>query len=79
MLSSEGGTLLLSETVTMLRSRDVILRKPALFWCMVHVLVSVIIPVFLFTNPSSRTGYDTRSIVKQSLTGVISEFFFLLD
>ena len=33
------------ETVTMLRSRDVILRWPASFLCMIHVPVSVIISV----------------------------------
>ena len=27
-------------------------------------------------NPSARTGYDTRSIFKRSLTGLISEFSF---
>ena len=30
----------------------------------------------LFTNPSARAGYDTRSILKQSLTGLNSEFSF---
>ena len=30
-------------------------------------------------NPSARAGYDTRSIFKRSLTGLNSEFFFLLD
>ena len=29
---------------------------------------------FIFTNPSARAGYDTRSILKQSLTGLNSEF-----
>ena len=33
----------------------------------------------LFTNPSARAGYDTRSIFKRSLTGLNSEFFLLLD
>ena len=28
----------------------------------------------LFTNPSARAGYDTRSIFKRSLTGLNSEF-----
>ena len=28
----------------------------------------------LFTNPSARVGYDTRSIFKRSLTGLNSEF-----
>ena len=45
MLSFEGGTLLLREMVTMLKSRDVIHRGPTSFWCMIHVPVSVIIPV----------------------------------
>ena len=30
----------------------------------------------LFTNPSTRAGYDTRSIFKRSLTGLNSEFSF---
>ena len=30
----------------------------------------------IFTNPSARAGYDTRSIFKQSLTGLNSEFSF---
>ena len=29
---------------------------------------------YIFTNPSSRTGYDTWSIFKRSLTGLNSEF-----
>ena len=34
------------------------------------------IDIILFTNPSARAGYDTRSIFKQSLTGLNLEFFF---
>ena len=30
----------------------------------------------LFTNPSARAGYDTRSSFKRSLTGLNSEFSF---
>ena len=30
----------------------------------------------IFTNPSARTGYDTRSILNRSLTGLNSEFSF---
>ena len=30
----------------------------------------------LFTNPSARAGYDTRSIFKRSLTGLNSKFSF---
>ena len=33
-------------------------------------------PFILFTNPSARAGYDTRSIFKRSLTGLNSEFSF---
>ena len=29
---------------------------------------------YIFTNPSARAGYDTRSIFQQSLTGLNSEF-----
>ena len=32
--------------------------------------------LILFTNPSARAGYDTRSIFKRSFTGFNSEFSF---
>ena len=32
----------------------------------------------IFTNPSARAGYDTRSIFKRSLTGLNSEYSFSL-
>ena len=32
--------------------------------------------LIIFTNPSTRAGYDTRSIFKRSLTGLNSEFYF---
>ena len=32
--------------------------------------------LILFTNPSARAGYDTRSIFKRSLAGLNSEFSF---
>ena len=34
--------------------------------------------VILFTNPSARARYDTRSIFKRSLTG-LNSVFLLLD
>ena len=34
--------------------------------------------MYIFTNPSAQAGYDTRSIFKQSLTGLNSEFSFSL-
>ena len=33
-------------------------------------------PLYIFTNYSTRVGCDTRSTLKGSLTGLISEFFF---
>ena len=45
MFSFKGGTLLLKEMVTMLRSRGVIPRGPVSFWCMIYVPVSVIMTV----------------------------------
>ena len=36
----------------------------------------LILVIILFTNPSARAGYDTRSIFKRSLTGLNSEFSF---
>ena len=32
--------------------------------------------VIIFTNPTARAGYDTRSIFKRSLPGLNSEFSF---
>ena len=42
-------------------------------WFICKCLIVIII---LFTNPSARAGYDTRSIFKRSLTGLSSEFSF---
>ena len=33
--------------------------------------------IIIFTNPSARAGYDTRSIFKRILTGLNSELSFL--
>ena len=38
--------------------------------------VNAYLSLLIFTNPSAQTGYDTRSIFKQSLTGMNSEFSF---
>ena len=56
MLSFENPTLLFREIVKPLRSTDVIHRRLASFWCMIHVPVLVIIPVLkkkalLFDSP----------------------------
>ena len=39
-------------------------------------IMCVCLCVVLFTNPSARAGYDTRSIFKRSLIGLNSEFSF---
>ena len=36
------------------------------------------IKISIFTNPSARAGYDSRSIFKRSLSGLNSEFSFSL-
>ena len=43
--------------------------------CLLEIVLTWIERV-LFTNPSARAGYDTRSIFKRSLTGLNSEFSF---
>ena len=40
------------------------------------IIIIIIIIFIIFTNPSSRAGYDTSSIFKRSLTGLNSEFSF---
>ena len=55
MLSFKGRTLLFGETVTILRSIDKTDRKPALFWLMAHVTLTLIILVLksiIFYSPS---------------------------
>ena len=42
-----------------------------------HSYIYIYIYIYIiFTNPSARAGYDTRSIFKRSLTGSNSEFSF---
>ena len=40
-----------------------------IFWIFKNIFI-------IFTNPSARAGYDTRSIFKRSFTGLSSEFSF---
>ena len=37
---------------------------------------NIMMMMIMFTNPSARAGYDTRSVFKRSLTGLNSEFSF---
>ena len=48
--------------------------KIYLFFNKIGMVTHLFIPIF--TNPSTRAGYDTRSIFKWSLTGMSSEFSF---
>ena len=81
MLSFEGGTLLLRETGTVLRSRDVSHRGPVWFWCIIHVPVLVVIPVLkkrelLFDTPSYLNLYIYIYIYMYIMireTGVLSQ------
>ena len=40
------------------------------FWLYIYIYITI------FTNPSTRAGYDIRSILKLSLKGVNPEFLF---
>ena len=42
------------------------------------IVIDLYIKVYIFTQPSARVGYDTRSIFKRSLTGLNLEFSFSL-
>ena len=42
----------------------------------VKLELPLVLPLSIFTKPSTRAGYDTRSILKRSLTGLNSEFSF---
>ena len=41
-----------------------------------HILILLHKWFIIFTNPSARAGYETRSIFKRSLTGLKPEFSF---
>ena len=40
------------------------------------IILLYIITLWYLPNPSARAGYDTRSVFKQSLTGLNSDFSF---
>ena len=42
----------------------------------IYMFMNILWTLCIFTNPSARAGYDTRSIFKRSLTGLNSEFSF---
>ena len=59
----------------------VILRWYSLFYWSLPLFSSISriserIIFIIFTKPSAQAGYDTRSIVQRSLTGLNSEYFF---
>ena len=79
MLSLEGGTLLSSETVTTLRSRDVLYREPVFFRSIIHV-PHKIFPLFGLTKVNiylpTQVGCDLWSI-KWSKASFNSVFILL--
>ena len=44
-----------------------------------HSIFLSCLSLFIFTNSSARTGYDTRSMLKRSLTDLNSGFSFTLS
>ena len=57
------------------RATCIVLHFPLLV-CVDQYIKCVDLYILIFTNPSARAGYDTRSIFKRSLTGLNSEFSF---
>ena len=52
----------------------------ALYILIVQIQWNIYIYIhIIFTNPSARAGYDTRSIFKWSLTGFEFRVFLLID
>ena len=42
-----------------------------------HFLGQILVSILIYLpNPSTRVGYDSKSICVRSLTGLNSEFFF---
>ena len=45
-----------------------------------HFLGQILVSILIYLpNPSTRVGYDTKSICMRSLTGLNSKVFLLLD
>ena len=57
-----------------LKTKNMKIRGTVGYWSL--VIDQSLTFFVLFTNPSARAGYDTRSIFKRSLTGLNSEFSF---
>ena len=56
-----------------------VFRLQAFVWMQKHFIKIILFLwkiIIIFTNPSARAGYDTRSIFKRILTGLNSEFSF---
>ena len=49
-----------------------------MYFSQIAVFTYCTLGFIIFTNPSSRAGYDTRSVIKRSLTGLNSEYSFSL-
>ena len=69
-------TLSITDIVVVLSCHVVVVVVVVLL--LLLLLLIIIIIIIIFSNPSARVGYDTRSIFKQSLTGLNSEFSFSL-
>ena len=54
------------------------ISQPLRKWVSRVLYTNQMLLFILFTNPSARAGYDTRSIFKRILTGLNSEFSFSL-
>ena len=84
ILSFDGGTLLLREMMTMWRSREVICRRQATFWYMIHDPVSVIIPaqkkkVLFFDSPSYiQVFWQEQEATPGQFFGAIELILFLI-
>ena len=55
---------------------NILKKKQSTVFNLTYIHIYIYTCVVLFTNPSARAGYDTRSIFKRSLTGLNSEFSF---
>ena len=68
---------MLNSTIAVFQQVVLTLNNPRMLICKNRIEFSLTSPwLVIFTNPSARAGYDTRSIFERSLAGLNSEFSF---
>ena len=63
-------------TATYLVERVILIECQSVLYHFIPCCLGTVNIIYIFTNPSALVGYDARSFLKLSLTGLNSEFSF---